>query len=211
MESLYTLAPIAPPDVPRQVSSMQERQRQTTDKKAPPPMFNQSAEPKRLRGSFLSKVHPLGTISKEAERLTLWKERSSNSPAMGLQPSEQLPASTWSWFHMAWVAVSQQTEIRSRKVQGRSAEMGLPSRRTGHYLWKWNCSTDYGTPASLSTDRATTLHTWGLSWIQWFCSSLRQLLARAHLTLLLDTLRRRRRRIQPNSYFFSIPIKLPIK
>ncbi len=45
-----------------------------------------SAAPKRLRsrGSFLSKVHPLGTVSKEAERLTLWKERYLNSPAMGL-------------------------------------------------------------------------------------------------------------------------------
>ena len=70
----------------------------------------------------------------------------------------QWAATTWSWFHMAWVAVSQQTEIRSRKVQGRSAEMGLPSRRTGHYLWMWNCSADYGTPASLSTDEATLTH-----------------------------------------------------
>jgi hypothetical protein len=97
-ESLYTLAAIAPPDVRRQVASMQERERQTTDEKHP--MFNQSAAPKRLksRGSFLSKVHPLGTVSKEAERLNLWKERSPNLPAMGLQPSEQLPPgadSTW--------------------------------------------------------------------------------------------------------------------
>ncbi len=69
--------------------------------------------------------------------------------------------------------------------------MGLPSRRTGHYLWMWNCSTDYGTPASLFTD-GTTQHIWGPSWIQWFCLSLHQLLARVHLTLCLKTLRRRR-------------------
>ncbi len=73
-----------------QVSSMQERERQTTDLKHP--MYNQSAAPEHLRsrGSFLSKIHP-PAVSKEAERLTLWKERSPNSPTIGLQPSEQLP------------------------------------------------------------------------------------------------------------------------
>ncbi len=73
---------------------MQERERQTTDEKQT--MYNQSAAPKRLRsrGIFLSNIHPL----LEAERLVLWKERSPHSPAMGLQPSEQLAPvadSTW--------------------------------------------------------------------------------------------------------------------
>jgi len=52
-DSLYTLSDLAPPDVRLQVPSMQELERQTTDKKYP--MFNHNAAAKRLRSrwSFL--------------------------------------------------------------------------------------------------------------------------------------------------------------
>ena len=138
---------------------MQERERQTTDMKHP--MFNQTATPKRLRsrGSFLSKVHPLGTVSKEAERLTLWKERSPNPPAMGLQPSEQLPPgadSTWP----EWRCLN-----RLRSGVGRCK---VALQKWGYLPEGQNTTCECGTvpqtmehllsPAGLSTDGAT-LHT----------------------------------------------------
>ncbi len=101
----------------------------------------------------------------------------------------QWAATTWSRFHVAWVAVSRQTEIRSRKMQDRFAEMGLPCRRTGHYLRVCSCSTDYGTPASLSTDGAT-LRTKLNSIILLVTASAIGSGAFDTLTLRLDTLRR---------------------
>ncbi len=119
-ESLYSLAAITPSDVRRQLSSMQERERQTTDDRHP--MFNQSAAPKilRSRGSFLLKKSPPSWNSLQRSRKTRPVEREIPQ-ITSYGSSTQWAAIIWSWFHnMAWVAVSQQTDIRSWKVQGRS-------------------------------------------------------------------------------------------
>ncbi len=146
--------------VHQQVSSMQEHEHQTTDEKHP--MFNQSAAPKRLRsrGSLLSKVHSLGTVSKEAERLALWKEKSPNSLAMGLQPSEQLttgadsPWPEWRCFNRLRSGV-RRCKVALQKWgylpqgQGTTCECGTAPKTMEHLL-------------VLSTDGAT-LHTRGPS------------------------------------------------
>ena len=100
VNSLYTLAGIAPPDIKRLVATMKEKKRQETDQRHP--LHNKKVEDRqRLRRKILLRSESLEATPK-CERITHWRNRTQTFPTtvtVNLVPSEELaPGNNLRWL-----------------------------------------------------------------------------------------------------------------
>ena len=100
VNSLYTLAGIAPPDIRRLVATMKEKKRQETDQRHP--LHNKRVKDRqRLHRKIFLRSEIL-EATPECERLTHWGNRTQTLPTtvtMNLVPSEELaPGSNLRWL-----------------------------------------------------------------------------------------------------------------